>query len=92
MSSKANKLLERMRQSKQGWRPHDLVTLYEGFGFIVTHGANHDIIKHPTYLQLRTTLPRHKAINQAYIELAIKLIDTLLALQAEETDEPRSDS
>jgi predicted RNA binding protein YcfA (HicA-like mRNA interferase family) len=84
MASKAEKLLKRMRQSTKDWSSQDLIRLYEGFGFIVTHGASHDIVKHPDYPSLRTTLPRHKFLARGYVEYAIKLIDQLLMLKFQE--------
>jgi len=81
MPSKAEKLLEQMRNSKSNWKRVDLDKLYEGFGFIITHGANHDIVKHPDFPQLRATLPRHRELAKGYIEFAVKLIDKLLELQ-----------
>jgi hypothetical protein len=83
MPSKAEKLLEHMRNSKSGWKRPDLDKLYEGFGFIITHGTNHDIIKHPDFSQLRTTLPRHRVLAKGYVESAVKLIEQLLDLQKE---------
>ena len=59
MSKKASKLLERMRQSKSGWKRNDLDALYLGFDFIIESGGNHDIVKHPDFPQLITVLPRH---------------------------------
>jgi hypothetical protein len=55
--------------------------LYEGFGFIITHGANHDKIKHPDFPELRTTLPRHREVAKVYVEIAVTLVDQLLELQ-----------
>ena len=81
MPSKADKLLEQMRNSKSNWKRADLDRLYEGFGFIITHGANHDIVKHPKFPQLRTTLPRHRELAKGYVEFAVKLIDKLLERQ-----------
>jgi hypothetical protein len=88
MASKAEKLLERMRQSKSGWKRRDLDKLYEGFGFIITPGRNHDIVKHPVFSQLRTTLPRHTAIAKGYVQEAIKIIDRLKELERGTQDEP----
>jgi len=87
MGSRANKLLERMRNSKTGWKSHDLIRLYTGFGFSITHGSNHDIIKHPDYPHLRTTVPRHNYLATGYVEYAVKLIDLLLDLQKEDKNE-----
>ncbi len=83
MPSKAEKLLERMRHSKSNWKRADLDKLYAGFGFDILHGSNHDIVKHPRFPQLRTTLPRHRELARGYVEYAVKLIDRLLELQQE---------
>lgn len=84
MPSKAEKLLEQMRISKSSWKRADLDRLYEGFGFVITHGASHDIVKHPNFTQLRTTLPRHRELARGYVEFAVKLIDKLLELNQEQ--------
>jgi len=81
MTSKAQKLLERMRQSKANWKRDDLDRLYEGFGFIISHGKSHDIVKHPDFPELRATLPRHNYLAKGYVEYAVKLIDKLLEQQ-----------
>jgi hypothetical protein len=83
MSSKAEKLLEQMRNSKSNWKRADLDRLYAGFGFVMSHGGNHDIVKHPSYPFLRTTLPRHRELAKGYVEFAVKLVDRLLELQKE---------
>lgn len=83
MPSKAEKLLEQMRNSKSNWKRADLDTLYEGFGFTIKHGGNHDIVKHPNFPELRATLPRHRQLAKGYVEFAVKLIDKLLVLQKE---------
>lgn len=83
MPSKAEKLLEQMRRSKSNWKRADFDKLYEGFGFVITHGGNHDIAKHPNYPELRTTLPRHRELAKGYVEFAVKLIDRILELQKE---------
>ena len=80
-STKAQKLLERMRNSKSSWKRRDLDSLYSGYGFLISHGRKHDIVRHPKYPQLRTTLPRHKTLAKGYVEMAIKLVDNLLSLE-----------
>jgi hypothetical protein len=73
-----------MRRSKSGWKRTDLDELYSGFGFDITHGAHHDIVKHPEFPQIgRATLPRHRYVNKAYVQHAIELIDRLEELQNE---------
>ena len=81
MTSKAEKLLEQMRNSKSNWKRADLDKLYKGFGFIISHGTNHDIVKHPDFPLLRTTLPRHRELARGYVEFAVKLVDKLLELK-----------
>ena len=83
MTSKAEKLLEQMRNSKSNWKRADLDKLYEGFGFVISHGGNHDIVKHPRYPHLRATLPRHRVLAKGYVEFAVKLVDQLLELRKE---------
>ncbi|MBI5054128.1 MAG: type II toxin-antitoxin system HicA family toxin [Chloroflexi bacterium] len=90
MASKAQKLLERMRQSKNSWKRADLDKLYEGFGFTIKHGGSHDIVKHPEHPQLRTTLPRHKTLAKGYVEQAVKLIDQLIEITKVSNHEPES--
>ena len=70
-----------MRRSKSGWKRQNLVDLYEGFGFQIRHGLKHDIVKHPKFLNLRTTLPRHNYLAKGYVEYAVKLVDELIKLE-----------
>jgi hypothetical protein len=88
MTSKHEKLLEHMRRARAGWKRGDLLSLYEGFGFVISSGSKHDIIKHPKYPLLRTTLPRHNYLARGYVEFAIKMIDQLKQLQ--ESDNERA--
>ncbi len=81
MTPKAAKLLEQMKRSKANWKQVDILKLYEGYGFVMIHGANHDKIKHPKHPELRTVLPRHNDLAKIYVEIAIKLIEQLTALQ-----------
>ena len=84
MSRKAEKLLERMRQTKAGWKPNDLYSLYEGFGFIIKSGGSHDLVTHPDYPQLVTSLPRHKKLAKYVVGEAIKMVDRLKQLEQEQ--------
>ncbi len=82
MTSKAQKLLERMRESPANWRRADLDQLYKGFGFEIRPGSKHDKIVHPKY-NLRTVVPRHSVVKPVYIRTAIELIDELEKLIGE---------
>jgi SPX domain protein involved in polyphosphate accumulation len=88
MVKNADKLLERMKRSKSGWKRVDIDTVYEGYGFIITGkkggGSNHDKVYHPDYPQLITFLPRHNPVGEAYISELIKKISQLKALQAQD--------
>ncbi len=74
-----------MRHSKSGWKRRDLDNLYKGYDFVISHGSKHDIVKHPIYPQLRTTLPRHSYLARGYVEYAVKLIEELLILDRKES-------
>src|SRR2546422_286527 len=57
-TDEATQLLAQARESSAGWTRADLDRLYAAFGFVITPGMNHDIVKHPEYPQLRATLTR----------------------------------
>jgi hypothetical protein len=83
--SKASKILEAMRQSTTKWKREDLVSLFEGYGFIIdTSRKRHDKVWHPKYPQLVTFLPRHKKIGQYLIREAVQLVDKLMVLESKE--------
>jgi hypothetical protein len=87
MSSKAEKILEKMRCSKAGWKAHDFRTLYEGFGFN-KRGTRHDIYIHPDYPDIRDSIPRGSdELASGYAKDAVKNIDLLLAREKEKNDE-----
>ncbi len=81
MPSRAEKLLERMRRSKSGWKRKDLESLYEGFGFVLQHGRKHDYYMHPEHPKLRDTLKRSRTVPEYNVRNAIRLIDRLIALE-----------
>ncbi|MBI2252928.1 MAG: hypothetical protein HYU63_09370 [Armatimonadetes bacterium] len=78
---KKNKLLDKMRRSKKGWRFNDVENLYIGFGFEKYEGGKHTIFIHPDFPELRATVARHSSLAIGYIQVAIKLIDKLNKLQ-----------
>ncbi len=79
----AEKLLQRMKQSKAGWGQDDLDRLYRGFGFQVKEGHSHRIYFHSKHLGLRATVARHRKLPIGYIQTAIRLIDELSKLEGE---------
>ncbi len=85
--SNADKLLKSMRQSAANWALTDLIAVYEGHGFEIRRGANHDIAVHSRHRHLRGTIPHHRSFAQAYIRQAVKLIDQAYAADAREKTE-----
>lgn len=83
MPSAAEKLLARMRQTKQGWGPDDLHTLYLGFGFRCREGAKHRVYIHTRYPWIRDTVSRQGRLPIGYIRDAIKHVDEVLRLDAD---------
>lgn len=88
MPNKAEKLLDRMRHSKGGWKRKDLEALYTGFGFIIKNsGAPHDTVVHPDYPELITSLPRHTKLAIYIVNQAIHMIDRLKLLEMARKEE-----
>lgn len=90
MVRKAEKLLERMRKSKSGWRRQDLDRLYKGFGFTITPGGSHDRVSHPDFPHL-INLPRHNKLLVAYVAEAVKNIDRLKEIQKQKEEQKGED-
>lgn len=83
MPDKASKLLEKMRNSRAQWKRQDIVSLYRGFGFVVSPGGKHDKVFHPEFPQLVTFLPQHRKIAAAYVTVAVEIVDQLIKLRQE---------
>lgn len=83
MVSKKEKLLEKARNSPNGWRRTQLDSLYKGYGFVIESRRRHDIAYHEDFIEdgIRTTLPRHTKVNPVYVKEAVRLIEKLIALQ-----------
>lgn len=93
MSRKAEKLLQKARQTKAGWSSDDLIKLYKGFGFEVRQArGSHVVISHPEYEGLTALVAVHaKEIGKAYVAKAIKNIDQALELDALNEEENKED-
>ena len=85
--SKAEKILEKMKNSKHGWTADDLHTLYTGFGFEFREGGKHMVYFHPAHPELMATVARHGVLVVVlvvgYIQTALKLIDQLKKIEGE---------
>lgn len=67
-----------MRLPRFGWGQDDFRRLYRGYGFDVTEGARHIVVRHPEFPDLNTTVARHNDLDPAYARTAVRLIDELL--------------
>ena len=76
------RLLERMRRSKAGWRLADLEKLYVGLGFEAREGGKHRIYIHPEFPELRATVTRSRSLAKGYIEHALHLAKRLKEMEA----------
>lgn len=76
--AEAEKLLERMRQTRFGWGQHDFRRLYRAYGFEVIEGKRHIVVRHPDHPDLNTTVARHDELDPAYARTAVRLIEELL--------------
>jgi hypothetical protein len=85
--SRGDRLLERMRRTKHGWRPADLQAAYRSAGFLYFANSKHDGYYHPRYSQLRTTVTRSDPVKADYITVLISLIDQLEMLEAGNADD-----
>jgi hypothetical protein len=67
----------------------DFDRLYRSFGFreITRPRAPHRVYVHPDFRDLRATVGRHRSLAKGYATTAVRLIDTLLARQAEKERE-----
>ncbi|MDX2077017.1 MAG: hypothetical protein SFZ02_11335 [bacterium] len=92
MSSKTDKLLKKLYQTKTGWSAKDLSTLYEHFGFTIRLGSKHDIITHPDFPEIRDMLPRGSSeLSPDYARDALKSIKKVLSKQDELQEDVEED-
>lgn len=79
----AEDLYERMCRTKAGWKSSDLITLYEGFGFVRREGGDHTVFYHPKYPRLMATVTRARSLPIGYVQTALKLIRQLREMDRE---------
>jgi len=73
-----------MRNSYTGWKTNDLLSLYEGFGFIIKHGGSHEVVKHPDFPRFRETISRTShELSPGYIRDAIANLERLGLIEPE---------
>jgi hypothetical protein len=75
--SKADKLLERMRNNPQGWRIEDVKTVARRFKMLVrAKGGSHHVVGFP-FIDEAVSIPAHKPIKAVYIIRFLELIDKI---------------
>ncbi|MBI3734626.1 MAG: hypothetical protein HY259_14405 [Chloroflexi bacterium] len=79
----AEKILARMRVTKSGFGQKDFQTLYLYFGFHYREGRDR-LYFHPRYRELVAQVGRHNKLAKGYAAHAVKLIDRLKELEAED--------
>lgn len=82
--SAADKLYERAKRTRAGWRFEELRRLYLGFGFEERHGGKHTLFMHPRYPQLVATVTRKRTLAVGYVDKAVRLIEELHRLSEPE--------
>lgn len=83
MPDKGKRLLARARRSTADWTRTELNQLYREFGFDISHGSKHDIVKHPKYPTLRATLTRNSPLAKGYVTWAVRMIEQLEKLEGD---------
>jgi len=77
VGNSADKLVQRMRQSKVGWGAEDLHKVYLAHGFSCRQGGKHVVYTHVEHSDLMATVPRHGSLAQYCVAHLLKLVDIL---------------
>lgn len=81
------KLLERARNSPNGWKKRELLSLYKGFGFLEDTDGKHIAVQHAKYPQLVAQIPHgSRALKAIYVKTAKRMIEELMALEGDTDD------
>ena len=82
------KLLQRMRATKAGWSNLDVHSLLSSFGFTYREATHGRLYSHPRYPQLVLNVAHRREIGKFYIAAAIRLINNLKELEAQNENKP----
>ncbi|MBF0134784.1 MAG: type II toxin-antitoxin system HicA family toxin [Magnetococcales bacterium] len=75
--TKAQKVLQKMRNSARDWRIEEIKTLAERYGMIVRNPrGSHVIFSHPSVTEI-LSIPAHKPLKPVYIFKLVEMIDTI---------------
>ena len=82
---KGRALMQRAKSSPYGWRRSELDKLYIYYGFLIEFGAKHDIVKHPSFPDLRASLTRSSSgLHPDYVRHAVDMIEKSLSREGKE--------
>jgi hypothetical protein len=87
--AKGQNLLKRIQQSPFGWSQDDFRRLYRMYGFAVSEGGRHIVVRHPDHPDLIATVARHQELAPAYARTAVRLIEELLRRTAKTGSQAR---
>ncbi len=75
MASKAQKLLQRLRQTKRGWSARDLHTILVNAGF-EWRESGHRVYRHPVHRELGSyPIPREKDLAPQYARDVLRRVE-----------------
>lgn len=87
MTSKARKLLRKLRQTKRNWNCRDLTTILEGVGFEYRE-SKHRVFKHPVFPELGSyPIPRSDELAPDYAKDVLELAEEAIRLYEERREE-----
>ncbi len=76
-----DRLLERAKRTKHGWKRRDLDALYTGFGFEIEDREKHRYYVHPLYPFLIGSAPKGRDITAGFVADAVRIVGKLIALK-----------
>jgi len=89
VASKAEKLLQRLRDHKRNWDHGDLHTILKGHGF-EWHESGHRVYYHPDFRELGAyPIPRSDGLPPAYAKDVLELVEKVERLRANKEGEDR---
>lgn len=75
--TKADKIIEKMRNNPRDWQITDIETVAKRFGVTMRQGkGSHVSFTHPRWVDI-LTVPAHRPIKAIYVKKFVSLIDTL---------------
>lgn len=75
--TKADKLIQKMRNNPRDWRIEDIQTIVHRYGMDIRNPrGSHVIVTHPDLAEA-LSIPAHKPVKPVYIRKLVEMIDIL---------------